>query len=737
MIPLHFEPIYSTAARWEPCSIALPLPQGALMSPRAVRVRTETGDPVPTQARATALHPDGSVKWLFARFMANIPPLRAVDYALDLNAPDAPLPPLEATAAGASTGELRFTLATAEDVLFTDIHYGSITYTSEVLTAPQLETADGTRYTHRLDRWELIETGEVCAIWKGSGWYCRGDERVYQSEIKLACYRGKPWLELACRLINTTAQPLPVKRLELRHNHAYAPDARCAVGVSNYKTRYDFSTSDAPAHKVIDDQYLLYDANEHNAEVFYGTFLADCADASGGLCATIYQAHQNFPKALTADPTGISVQLVPAGAGSVTLQPGMAREQRILLDFHGPEAALSDLSDTSTRYQMPQRPSVPPEVFARSGIIEPVFTDAPLTEVEMLIQTAADGHARCYGMLNWGDAPDEGYTAQGRGGGEPVWTNNEYDFPHACALLYMRTGTRRYLDYLLVSARHWLDVDICHYSDDPLLLHGQWEHTNRHSFHGQICCSHQWVEGLLDYYHFTGDPDALQAALDIGEVDLRLLATPAFQNPGELNARETGWALRTLVALYRETGDERWLERCDWIVGHFEEWEQKYGHWLSPYTDNTHIRVVFMIAVAAASLMRYHRVRPQEKIRGMILRAVDDLLDNARLDNGLFYYKQLPSLSRFGNNPIVLEALAIAHELTGDPKYLLAGLPTFRWNFGRNRFASAVGGGKKSVGDAVITGGQGTKHFAQMMIPFTTYYVACAQAGVLTEADLR
>jgi thiol-disulfide isomerase/thioredoxin len=179
--------------------------------------------------------------------------------------------------------------------------------------------------------------------------------------------------------------------------------------------------------------------------------------------------------------------------------------------------------------------------------------------------------------------------------------------------------------------------------------------------------------------------------------------------------------------LYKETGDESWLEKCDWIVSHFEEWEKKYGLWLSPYTDNTEIRAVFMISVAVASLMRYYRVRPQEKIKAMILRAVDDLVENARLDNGLFYYKELPSLKRFGNNPIILEALTIAYEITGNADYLKAGIPTLKYVVARG---ANGGGSKKIVGDTVMSGTYGTKNFAQLMTPVTTYYAACAGEGI-------
>ena len=66
--------------------------------------------------------------------------------------------------------------------------------------------------------------------------------------------------------------------------------------------------------------------------------------------------------------------------------------------------------------------------------------------------------------------------------------------------------------------------------------------------------------------------------------------------------------------------------KCDWIVSHFEEWEECYVHWLSPYTDNTEIRVVFIISIAVGSLMRYSRVRPQETIKDMILRAEQDCI---------------------------------------------------------------------------------------------------------------
>jgi hypothetical protein len=187
--------------------------------------------------------------------------------------------------------------------------------------------------------------------------------------------------------------------------------------------------------------------------------------------------------------------------------------------------------------------------------------------------------------------------------------------------------------------------------------------------------------------------------------------------------------MRSLVALYLETHDEMWLQRCDWIVGHFEEWEREYGHWLSPYTDNTEIRVVFMISIAVGSLMRYYRVRPQERIKNMILRAVDDMIENCYMEYGIFYYKELPSLKRLGNNTIILEALTIAYELTKEPTYLTYGKTTFEMAV--MNMDSILGGGKKIIGDSVIGPGPGTKNFAQSFIPITTYYKAAVHEKII------
>ncbi len=684
------------------------------------------------------------------------------------------------------TGAVSFTVKNYSQGLFESLSYGDRLYEKGQFKGPYLTDKAGIRYELNLNRWSVVEEGAVCTILAVDGYNetesggCE-ESKHYRFEIRLTVYAGKPWIDVSYRIFNTSETPLSIKSLvfsvmdradmeqdislatldssamidstgcgdigtELKNDGgliyrtrgtkdldtieklARVENIRTCAGASNYKTDFIIGKDGAQVNKAAYDKALLMEGNEHMAEVLYGTFFADRTDSEGGVCATIYQAQQNYPKAVKADKDGLYVMLVPEGFNDVIMQPGMAREQRFMLHFHAAAESLAELDNRSLIYQMPDRLVIAPDVYKNSGAVTDVFADKCSPEIDMLLIGKADARARSFGMLNWGDTIDQNYTKQGRGGGAAVWANNEYDFPHACALMYMRMGIRRYLDFCMVHASHWMDVDVCHYSSDPLKLGGLTEHTKGHVINGVMVPSHEWVEGFLDYYHLTGDERGLETAVGIGDNIIRLLDTPAYAVAGESNARETGWALRALTALYIETGEEKYRIKCDKIVGYFEKWYEDYGCFAAPYTDNTLIHVGFMISVAVGSLMRYYRVNKTDSLKNLIMLAVDDILDNCMLECGLFYYKELPSLTRLGNNTLLLEAMATGYELTRDRKYLEAGLGTIRRVL--QEPYKYVGGDKQIVGDALVTSGDSTKNFAQSFYPVAYYYKCLVEAGM-------
>lgn len=820
MLDIYLDKLYRYPRIQECVSVAVPFKKGELKSISEIAV-LQNGKECVIQPEVTSSYDDGSVKFLFISFMADLPANKRTKVILSVSSEeydkaveasklsyDNPIEKdvnvhkaeacVKKTEAGytVNSGELEFDVSDNSESIFTRLVDGRKTYTEENFEGPVLKDREGNDYKMSIGEWRVVKPGPVEVTLSAKAYnVVEADKdgntasidkedkkgikyKKIESEIRITAYAGKPWVNISYRIINTSDEELNIKslvfyikkskdsritdklvhidmaagndstgcgdiltdnsnnngpifmtrgigELDMIEHRAPVSDIRTIVAASNYKTSFIIGKNGEEVNETIDDSYLIKEANEHYAEVLYGTFMADYTDADDGFCVTVHQAQQNYPKAIKSCAEGVAVMLVPEGVGEITMQSGMAKEQNFLIHWHSPETHIWEIDNRSLIYQMPDRPYIAPQIFKESGAMLDVFPDKYDEDVEIALMAKADGHSRCYGMLNWGDTVDMGYTVQGRGGGKPVWSNNEYDYPHACALMYARTGVRRFLDYLIVAAKHWMDVDICHYSSNPLRIGGQWEHTAGHCKNGVMVCSHEWVEGLLDYYHFTGDERGYEAAVGIGENVLRLLETPMYQVPGEANARETGWALRTLIALYVETNDKKWLAKCDWIIDSFKKWEEEYGDWLSPYTDNTAIRVGFMISVAVGSVMRYYRVFPREDVKQMLIHAVDDLVENCYMDNGLFYYKELPSLARNGNNTLLLESLAIAYELTGDASYLKYGLKTFRKAI--NEASGGAVGIKTITDDAVICKGDSGKSFAQSFIPLTTYYNAISK----------
>jgi hypothetical protein len=731
MIRLHFEKISRFQRKGEFVETALPFAKGGLSD--AGRILVHDGElNIRPQATVTAKWPDGSIKWVHISFLADLPANAGKDYFLSTDGGEAnavhPAVGVDPSGRIVSAGVLEAVLAPkGSDRLF-DRLTGPASFKGEEIEGPIL-TSGGRDYTVRLERdWQFCETGPYRVIAENSGrHYDPSGESLFSFVVRLHFTAGHPWFGIEYRFSHQEAQgELPLESLVLRLKEQ-DPDAHVILGISNYQTSFSKAKAGEGIEKLIDANHLLYEANEQIPETLYGTFFADWRIKGKGLCATIFQAQQNFPKALKADSEGLKISLMPRGGEPLGILRGMEKTHYVYFHLHNGAEEISELNIRSLQFQLPDRPILETGVFKNAGILENVFMDTLVSVVESNLLSRADSTGKAYGMLCWGDAVDSGYTEQGRGKGKVVWTNNEYDYPHANMLMFARTGERRFLDKLLVAARHWMDVDICHSSDDPLRQGAQIIHSARHVT-STVAPSHEWVEGLLDYYHLTAERRAFDCALGIGENILRVLETPQFQQKGEINARETGWALRSLVALYVETGDPKWLEKCDWIVGHFVEWKKEFGLWLSPYTSHSAIRVPFMISVAVNSLMRYYRVRPQEIIKEMIVVAMDDLLENARLPDGQFYYKELPSLRHVSVNTIGLEALSYAYELTGDKKYLEGGLPVFRTVIGGS------GGGrskKQIIEDAVVVVGNGTKSFAQSYIPIAVFTRALETAGML------
>ncbi|NQU11679.1 hypothetical protein HQ590_12870, partial [bacterium] len=122
-----------------------------------------------------------------------------------------------------------------------------------------------------------------------------------------------------------------------------------------------------------------------------------------------------------------------------------------------------------------------------------------------------------------------------------------------------------------LAVRHNIEVDFLHYSDHRWLHRATPAHSARHTTTGAYP-SHFWTQGLLEYYCLTGDPDALEVALALGD------ATIARFDDAELRPamwgfnREIGWSILSLACLYDVTREERFVpllkELVEFVVGY-------------------------------------------------------------------------------------------------------------------------------------------------------------------------
>ena len=72
MITLKFEKLYNRDRIAQPCFVSVPLAPGVLKEIDRVSLK-QNGKLLPVQKKVLSSYPDGSVRFLFLRFLADIP----------------------------------------------------------------------------------------------------------------------------------------------------------------------------------------------------------------------------------------------------------------------------------------------------------------------------------------------------------------------------------------------------------------------------------------------------------------------------------------------------------------------------------------------------------------------------------------------------------------------------------------------------------------------------------------
>ena len=744
-IDLFFEKISRYDRVAEPFTVAVPFKEGSLYESDISSLSIcDGGESQPTQTTVTATWSDGSVKWLLLHGQIDLPGNGSKLCALQTGV--IPAPPPSAIQVSADTLEnelLKIKLSPSGRKGFIDqIEWADCILGTDDIRGFTLVPREREEFIAEIGPagWRVIEDGPIQGVVEAQGAHSSSSgETCFDFVVRLSIYAGKPWIRVDYRIINREeSRSVKLNSLSLALTPRGGGKIRTGLAISNYESIIQCDDSGREQYRLIDHDYLINTGNEQSPETLYGTFWADWNSDRGGISTTLFQAQQNFPKSLRVNRDGIEIGLIPKEYDDIDFFQGMAKRHTLFLHFHDASTTLNEVDSRSLQFQLPDLPRLHPDVYREAGVfLEDCWLEHSDVRAVAYLTDLADTRTRGYGILNWGDGPEGGSgfpTANQQENGKILWTNNEYDLPHVSLLMYASLGERRFFDYMKVAAEHWMDVDVCHFSPDRYRYQGQIAHSPNHVT-GKVFPSHQWVEGLLDYYHVTGDDFALTTAIGIGENILRQLEKPELNEPGATSARETGWALRSLTALSRESGEPRWMQPAYRIVSQFKQWHRTYGAWLAPYTNHTMARVPFMISLAASSLMRYIQVEPDEEVGQLIVDSMRDIIENCTSRDGRFYYKELPSLSRPGGYLHTLEALTYAYRLSGDTYFLEKGLPSYNHVIGSG-MGLHYGLGLFQVEDAVIHPlGLGPKMFACSFLPVASFAKAITDAKIVERSN--
>ena len=328
------------------------------------------------------------------------------------------------------------------------------------------------------------------------------------------------------------------------------------------------------------------------------------------------------------------------------------------------------------------------EAFNKSQAVArlPDQSPSPFPDYERWVASARTAYAedreasRAFGMLNFGDwFGERSYN----------WGNMEYDTPWCFLQEFLRGGQADFYTWAEEAARHLVDVDTCHYSQDSEAVGSQYIHSVGHvggyypdGFRekaisgGRSSVSHTWVEGLFLYHLLTGDTRALKGAMGASD----LLVGEMLNDYDFTNCRNSGWHLIHLSAAYKATGRKVYLNAARIIVERVLERQRASGGWdrlMVPghchcdpprHTGNAG----FMVGILMVGLKRFYEATGEKRVADAIVRAAGYCIDEMWVPKTkTFHYTSCPESSIGGTADMrILKGVAAAYQFSGEKRFL-------------------------------------------------------------------
>jgi len=670
-VPLTVEESAGVVRRAEPVTSGLPLPRGLLQDVVRLRLYAPDGRAVPAAFRVVNRWDDGSVQWVHVDFLADVVSRAKAVYRLRLSDEPAPLPaqPVRLEAQGSDirvdTGVVQFT----------------VRRTGPFLDTPVLKSADlilrSDERFYKASQWpntQLVveESSPLKVVLKRTGSHGWADlqDRALDYTLRIVAWSGQPSVQLIYSFVN-----------------------RQGRAMSDF-VRLDGLWLEGQLQRSAPPTRLEQLRAEPRRSGWF--------DAAG-LGIGLKWWWQLYPKGFEITPEGrLRLAIFPDSARPENIYMGVAKTHEILMSLDGRNLA--------AQLEHPLFAVAPPRWYTRETralgrLVESspeaiqkeywplvVRYDEWLTKARDNVLAKRGRGVRFrgeqrdeYGMLNFGDAihaVEENTSAVDYG---VHWETEYYDFPHSLFLHFFRTGDLTSLRTAIEAAAHHADVDIAHkevragYDGAPRTGPGL-NHWVRYS--NGLFVTGGWAfyknEGIFDRWLLTGDlwsRDVARLSADYG--------VTADALDLDHNTRSIGHGLFAMLKAYEVFGDQKYLDRVNWIVDTVHAWQDGdtaqlkrlnprvswAPRFLGGYSDQAWTYGITLEAMAQA-----HAVTKRKEMPGYMKRAADWLLGNPRewdpTARRFFFYPNL--------GVMLTPGLAYVTETSGDRRYWDIAMESFR-----------------------------------------------------------
>jgi hypothetical protein len=678
----------------------VPLAAGTLTDPANIRLLARDGSECTVQSRVLERWGDGSIRWLGVALLADVAPQGVAEYVLEH---------------GSSRSSVAARVTVVENPAGLAVDTGAASFVVRRSPFDPLEgfpglagfelatLADGRRFVAEAAELQLLEAGPVVARIRAVGTYRHeGRDGLLDFELELVAVAGSAEVTLDCRFVNRETGATASIDAWTARLACVGAEAACA------------GAFDA-IHRTCEPFALRQGGEGHPRGIFVGSQIEpagvaweDASEASykdrwewselSGLQAkgwvdvelssgarfalTVPRFFDDNPSRVAYTGDGVEVGLWPPDSGPLVLTQGVAATRRLAIRAH--TGRPTDASRFAERVESPLVVEAIQSAF-ETAAVGAVLQYRPERYPNLESYVRAELFSWCLvgqatGFIDRGDCmqvpvgPRAGFTA-----------NNEHDAILALCLHYLRSGERAYLVSAQSYADHVVDVDIVHASTHNDFEAGGVRAHGRNHVHyvpartaegateTSLDTGHMWVEGLLLLGALTDCDRYIAAARGIGDCLLRLEQIGwARPEPGP---RNSGWPLVALAALSRATGDERYLHGARRIANSAIAAQKPDGRWTMRlgFWDGY---CAWQNSVLLTGLARLLAVDPEPKaiLEASFRAGAEALLDLGRYEDGGFVYLDRYDYRWVSRTGLIREALAAAYDVTGEERYLHAGI---------------------------------------------------------------